>query len=224
MSRKPIIAIDGPAGAGKGTVSRLLADRLGYQYIDTGAMYRAVALFAERQNIDWEDETGVASVVPDLDFVFTTEEHRLHVAVNGEDVTDTIRQHHMSHGASVVARYEKVVDELRDKQRELGELGGIVMEGRNICSYVFPDAEIKIYLTATPEERARRRVKQLEEQGKPADYQEILDHLIERDKRDSGRPHAPLIKTDDAIEVLTDNKTIEQVVAELESLVKKNTP
>lgn len=221
MHRQPIVAIDGPAGAGKGTVSRLLAEKLGYEYIDTGAMYRAVALFAERQGIDWEDEVGLATVVQPMHFAFHTAEGKQHILVNDEDISTEIRQHHISHGSSVVAQYGKVLEGLRDKQRELGQNGGIVMEGRNIASYVFPDAEVKIYLTATPEERARRRLKQLHDQGKEGNYEEMLAHIVERDQRDSGRALAPLVKVQDAIEVVTDNYAIEEVVEQLAEIVKQ---
>lgn len=220
MEHKLIIAIDGPAGAGKGSTSRLLADRLNYTYIDTGACYRAVAVLAKRNNIDWEDGPALAEMTAPLHFHFDTREHKQHLLVNGEDVTDFLRTHEMSHGASVVAAQIDLARALIPKFQELGQEGGIVMEGRQIGTMVFPEADVKIFLTASVEERARRRQIDLTNHGTHKELSELIEDMKARDHRDSSRPFDPLKKADDAIEVVTDGLTKDEVVDKLETIVK----
>lgn len=219
MHKEIIVAIDGPAGAGKSSVSRALADRLGYTYIDTGAMYRAVALIAQRQEISWDDDASLGQLALNLTFEFITQEHQQHLLVNGEDVTGLIRTPEISHGASMVAKEPSVVKALTVQAQKLGSQGGIVMEGRQVGTQVFPAAEVKIYLTATPEERARRRLKEHEARDEQVNFDEIVAAIKDRDKRDMERAYGPLRKAGDAIEVLTDGITQEQVIDKLEQIV-----
>lgn len=220
--KRIIVAIDGPAGAGKGTVAKRLADHLNYIYIDTGAMYRAVALMSKRQGVDWEDESAVSAVAQEITIEFRyTPEGAIHTYINSNDETTAIRAHDISHGASVVGQYRAVRTALDEKQREMGENGGIVIEGRDIATSIFPNAEVKVYLTATPETRARRRMAELiAKTGEAIDFKTILTQTIERDERDANRLHSPLRKADDAIELYTDDLTIEQVVDKLIAIVK----
>jgi len=210
---KPIIAIDGPSGAGKSTISKLVARRLGFVYLDTGAMYRCVGLLALRRNVDPLDAEAVAAFLPNLSIEFRLSVHGAQqVICNGEDVSDAIREHPVSQAASKTSSRAVVREKLVAMQREMGRAGGVVMEGRDIGTNVFPDAEVKVFLTATPQERARRRVGQLEAAGQPADYEKILADQLERDRRDASRKLNPLVRAADAIEVDSSDIAIEQVV------------
>jgi cytidylate kinase len=184
---RPIVAIDGPAGAGKSTVARKLAAALGYTYIDTGAMYRAVALSAQRRGISFDDAEGLADVAQGLDFSFLPEGERPRLLVNGEDVSQAIRTPEVSRGSSMVSRWPGVRTALVEHQRRLAREGGVVMEGRDIGTVVFPQARAKIYLTATVEERARRRHQELAE----SDLEEVRRDVEDRDRRDMEREHSP---------------------------------
>lgn len=219
-TKKPRIAIDGPAGAGKGTVAKLLAKRLHLTFIDTGAMYRGVALASKRKGISWDDNDVLGELTSSLHFTMEGESDNQTIIMNGEDVTHAIREHDISTGASKVAAQPKVVDALILKQREMASLGNVVIEGRQIGTEVIPDAELKIYLTASPEVRAKRRMRDLEARGETPDFDDILAHINERDARDMNRPYAPLRKPVDAIEINTDDLTIETATAQLEELVK----
>jgi cytidylate kinase len=203
------IAVDGPASSGKGTVARNVARLLGYQYIDTGAMYRAVALAARERGISWDDEDPVAEVAAGLRFAFSFDGETLRVVVDGRDVTEAIR---IGRGASDVSRHPAVRGALLGLQRALARQGGVVMDGRDIGTVVLPDADLKVYLDAEVEERARRRYAELHEKGEAAGFVEVLEALRARDKQDMERPVAPLCQADDAVYLDSTHLTIEQGV------------
>lgn len=212
--RRSVVAIDGPAGAGKSTVARLLADRLGYIYLDSGAMYRCVALLALRGAVAPELATPLAEAAEILfDPAGIGEPQR--VLLGGEDVTRAIRTPEVSQLASKVAAVPGVRAALVRLQQTLGAGGGVVMEGRDIGTVVFPHAELKVFLTASPEERARRRFAELEARGEIIDFETVLAEQRERDERDQTRETSPLKAAADAITLLTDGRTIEEIVVEL---------
>ena len=193
--QRVVVAIDGPAGAGKSTIARRLADRLGFTYIDTGAMYRAVALWAVRQKVDFSDmhrleQLAIASQIE-------LSPGRIHL--NGEDVTEAIRTPDVSNGASKIAVIPGVRRAMVAKQREMGERTSVVMEGRDIGTVVFPNAQVKIYLDANPDERFRRRLRDLRAQGEKVTPEQLTLQMRERDQRDSTRADAPLAQAPDAI-------------------------
>jgi cytidylate kinase len=217
VDRLPIIAIDGPSGAGKGTVARALARALGFRHVDTGAMYRAVAWRALDRGASLEDEAAVTGVAADA--AFELEGGR--VIVDGIDVTHAIRTPDIDSAASRVARLEGVRRVLVDRQREIGAGGGVVMEGRDIGTIVFPGADLKIYLDASPAERARRRA--ADPAHTPADTVHVADALAERDRRDLTRTASPLRVADDAVIVQTDGLTPDEVVGKVLELVRART-
>lgn len=210
--RKPIIAIDGPAGAGKSTVAQAVAERLGYVYIDTGAMYRAVALKALQQGIPISDDKAVSALAAKLDIRFERCGGEQRIIVDGEDVSAQIRGEDATRFSSTVSTIGGVRKRLVELQRKMGAEGGVVMEGRDIGTVVFPDAEVKIFLTASVMERARRRVEQMRAMGKSPDLDRIAEEIRERDLRDSSRRLAPLRQAPDAHLIDTDKMTIEDVV------------
>jgi len=216
-----VVAIDGPAGAGKSTVSRRLAVRLGYRLLDTGAIYRAVALIAQRQGVAWDDGAGCAALALalDIDFAFDGADNRVSVA--GEDVSTGIRTPEISQGASKVSALPEVRAALLDLQRRLGTQGGVVAEGRDIGTVVFPDAGAKFFLTASPEVRARRRFEELRAAGKTVDEAATLREIIERDERDSTRAAAPLKQADDAVLVDSSGLSADEVVSRMEAEVRR---
>ncbi|MCE5198880.1 MAG: (d)CMP kinase [Armatimonadota bacterium] len=209
---KPIIAIDGPAGAGKSTIAQMVADRLGYLYIDTGAMYRAVALMVIREGIPLSEHGKIAALTSRLDIKFEFVDGIQHIFADGEDVSDAIRSPEATRLSSPVSAIQGVRKRLVELQRRMGEEGGVVMEGRDIATVVFPNAEVKVFLTASVTERARRRAEQMHQMGIEADVNQIAEEIRERDLRDSSRQHAPLRMAQGATLLETDNMTIEQVV------------
>jgi len=215
MSRGLIIAVDGPAGAGKSSSSRLLAERLGYRYIDTGALYRAVGLLALEQNVDAEDQAAVVALCDQLDLRFVSGPAGPRLLLGDRDITSEIRRPEVSQMASKVSAQQGVRQRLLTLQRELGKGGGVVMEGRDIGTVVFPDADIKFYLDASPEERGRRRYAELQAQERAESLAATMREMAERDQRDSTRAHAPLQRAVDAVVVDTTALTLEEVVETL---------
>ena len=210
--RKPIVAIDGPAGAGKSTIAQNVSDRLGYLYIDTGAMYRAVAWLVIENKIPISDHAKVAAVANQTNIHFSIIGDQQHVFANGQDLTEAIRSVQATRLSSPVSAIAGVRKRMVELQRKMGEEGGVVMEGRDIGTVVFPDAEVKVFLTASAAERARRRTHQLGERGVDVDHEEIASELKERDLRDSSRTHAPLKQALDAVLLETDGMSVEQTV------------
>ncbi len=210
------MAIDGPAGAGKSTIAMLLARRFGLSYVDTGAMYRGVALMGRHAGLDTCDEPNLARIADSAEFFFEMDPDpgKLlnRVFMNGEDITDAIREPEVSQLASAVSTFSGVRRALVAKQKKMGAAGGVVMEGRDICNVVLPGAEVKIFLTASAEERARRRHAELLEKGKQSDYGRVLAEIRERDLRDSTRADSPLAPAHDAAIIDTDPLSISQVV------------
>jgi len=213
------VAIDGPAGAGKSTTARLLAARLGYDLLDTGAIYRVMALLARKGGISWEDGPGVAALADGLDLKFQLQRGVNHVLVGGADVTKEIRTPEISDGASRVSALPEVRAALLGLQRRLGAEGGVVVEGRDIGTVVFPDAGAKFFLTANADERARRRVAELQAAGRPADFASTRAEMQARDERDSNRSVAPLRQAEDAVAVDSSASTPDEVVSKMADLV-----
>lgn len=225
MRTRPTVAIDGPAGAGKSTVTRLVAERLDYLLVDTGALYRAVALAAERANIAWEDHASVVELTERLTRedalrLERSAEGGVTVLLEAEDVSTAIRTLEIGQGASKVSAIPGVRDALLELQRTLGKNGGVVMEGRDIGTIVFPDAEVKFFLTASVEVRARRRYEELVQRGQTTTFAEVCREVEERDERDRTRPVAPLRKASDAIEIDSSEITVDEVVERIVSTVR----
>ena len=211
MTRALIIAIDGPSGAGKGTVARAVALRLGYRHVDTGAMYRAVAWKALHEGFDPANESAVATIAERASFDLAHDA----IVIDGHDVSRAIRTPEIDQAAAIVARHPGVRRTLVARQRQYGEQGGVVMEGRDIGTVVFPHADVKIYLDASPEERARRRAADPAHSAKGVRLAEVATALAERDRSDSTRPASPLAVAADAIVIDTTGVAIEQVVDQI---------
>lgn len=218
-ARPPVVAIDGPSGVGKGTVSRAVARALGYRHIDTGAMYRAVAWLALRQGVALDDEQAVTEVATRA----RLEVDSGAVSVDGHDVTNAIRTAEMDRAAAGVARLPRVRAVLVERQRALGRDGGVVMEGRDIGTVVFPDAAVKIYLDASPDERARRRAADPAHAGPTRALSDVATALAARDQSDATRAVSPLVIAPDAVLVDTTGVAIEEVVDRVLAIVR-NTP
>lgn len=217
-----IIAIDGPAGSGKTTTAKALAYALGFIYVDTGAMYRAVALYAQRRGVTVDQAEAVCALLPDIDVRLERNDGSQRTLLCGEDVEAHIRTQEMSRAASDISALPCVREAMVDLQRKAAaDSDGAVLEGRDIGTAVFPDSPCKIYLVADAETRAQRRKLQLEEQGIAADFETILREIEERDRNDAAREHSPLRKAEDAIEVETTNTTIDEQVSMILSLVRK---
>lgn len=209
---KPIIAIDGPAGAGKSTVAKTVADRLGYLYIDTGAMYRAIAWKVSQADIPVSDTKSIVSLAMRTQVKLAIIDGEQRVFADEEDVTVQIRSREVTAAASPVSAIPGVRKRLVELQRSMTDQGGVVMEGRDIGTVVFPNAEVKVFLTASAQQRANRRVQQMKEMGIEADTEQIAAEMRDRDLRDSSRTDAPLVQAPDAVLIDTDHLSIEQVV------------
>ena len=217
------IAIDGPAASGKSTIGELLARRLGYLYLDTGAMYRAVTWVALEQGLDVADEEAITALAEGIEINITRptvdDGRQYTVYANGEDVTWEIRRPEVDANVSPVSAYPGVRQALTDQQRRIGRRGRIVMMGRDIGTVVLPEADLKVYLAATAEERAHRRYREILERGEEADYEKVLSAIRRRDKIDSEREAAPLRPADDAIIIDTTGLSIAEVLVKAEELV-----
>lgn len=207
-SNIPVIAVDGPSASGKGTVAQLVAEALGFGYLDSGALYRVVAFAAKQNGIAWGDAEAVVACAKTLDIHFIKDQ----VYLNGNDISEQIRSEEMGKGASQVAVHAPLRAALVDLQHNFRQEPGLVADGRDMGTVIFPDAELKVFLTASTDTRAERRYKQLIGKGLPADYENILLDLQERDARDKGRASAPLVMAADAILLETDNLTITEAV------------
>jgi len=208
-SNIPVIAVDGPSASGKGTVAQLVAEALGFGYLDSGALYRVVAFAAKQKGIAWSNAEAVAACATTLDIQFKSEQ----VYLNGADISEAIRTEEMGKGASQVAVHAPLRAALVDLQHNFRRAPGLVADGRDMGTVIFPDAELKIFLTASTETRAERRYKQLKGKNLPANYENILHDLQERDARDKGRASAPLVMAQDSILLETDNLTIAEAVS-----------
>ncbi|GGY72784.1 cytidylate kinase [Cellvibrio zantedeschiae] len=207
-----VITIDGPSGAGKGTLSQLVAKRLGYHLLDSGALYRLVALSAYKLNVNLQDEQAVADVASKLDVKFDVTGDTTKIFLAGENVTDAIRQEAVSMNASVVAAYPKVRAALLQRQKDFAQAPGLVADGRDMGTTVFPQAQVKVFLTASAEARAERRFKQLQQKGVAVNMEELVKDIKARDDRDTQRATSPLKPADDAVILDSTSLTIEQVL------------
>lgn len=216
-----VVAVDGPAGSGKGTITKLVAQKLGLIYIDTGAMYRCVTLYMIRNNIGLEETEKIKSILNIIDIEFRKDNNQDNVFLNGENVTKEIREKQVNDLVSQVSHLVEVRENITNLSRKVANGKKVIMEGRDIGTNVFPNAEVKIYLDATPEERANRRLKQNKENGIEIPYDEILKNIIFRDNNDKTSKVAPLKQAEDAILVDSTNMTIDEVVEEIERIIKE---
>lgn len=224
--KQPIVAIDGPAGAGKSTVAKRVARALGYVLVDTGALYRTIALAAARREIGFDEADRVGELAESLAAggavtLRNDGEGVARVELEGEDISGFIRTPEISQGASKVSAIPRVRAALLEMQRAAGRAGGVVLEGRDIGSVVFPEAEVKVFLTASVDERAKRRLAELVHAGTATDIEAVKGEVIERDRRDSTRPIAPLVQAKDAVVVDSSTLGIDEVVDAIASLVKR---
>ncbi len=216
------IAIDGPAGAGKSTMARVLAKELGYVYVDTGAIYRTVGYHMNLMGIGPKDIDGITRLIDDVNLEIQYDEHgSQHMILNGDDISSEIRTPEMSMIASTISAHKIVRDFLLDTQRDIARNYDTVMDGRDIGTVVLPNADIKIFLTASAEVRAQRRCDQLRESGKKVDKKKILQEIIQRDQQDMNRPIAPLKQAADAVLVDTSTMDIDEVLSTLKAIVAK---
>lgn len=209
------IAIDGPSGAGKSTIAKYLANLLGITYLDTGAMYRAVAVYALSKNIDPNDEVNVVPLLKDISIKFVGDNQNKKILLNGEDVTEKIREHHISKGASDISKIPAVRLFLVEMQRKIAQESDVVLDGRDITSYVLPNAKYKFYLTADASVRAERRYDELKAKGGSLSLEQVLADIKDRDFNDMNRSFAPLVKTEDSILIDSTYLTPQQVADEI---------
>ena len=225
MAKTYSIAIDGPAGAGKSTIAKRLAKELGYQYVDTGAIYRTVAYFLDLLGISPKDVDGVERYIDELTIEIAYDEDGLqHMIMNGMDVTGDIRTQDISQKASLVSAHAVVRDMLLDMQRDVAKQYNVIMDGRDIGTVVLPKADVKIFLTASAEVRAQRRTNELLAKGQKADYPQILKEIQQRDYQDTHRPIAPLKMAKDSVKVDTSELDIEGVATTIREIVRKKIP
>ena len=224
MNKTIRVAIDGPSGAGKSTLARSAAARLNMLYVDTGAIYRTIGCAVRRRDIDPADQAAVVAALPELDIGLTYGDDGLqHMELNGEDVTAEIRLPEISRYASVVSAYPEVRAYLLEMQRRLAREHSVIMDGRDIGTVVLPDAEVKIYLTAAPETRARRRMLELEQRGTPEPFEKVLADLEKRDWDDSHRPVAPLRRAEDAVALDTTDLDFQESAEALLGIIRERT-
>ena len=222
MGKKISVAIDGPAGAGKSTIARRLAGELGYRYLDTGAIYRTVAYFMDLWGVSPKDVDGVNRYIDELTIGIEYDDEGVqHMIMNGMDVTADIRTQEIGQKASLISAHAVVRDVLLDMQREMAEQYDVVMDGRDIGSVVLPKATVKIFLTASPEVRARRRYKELLEKGQKAKYEQVLKEVQQRDYQDTHREIAPLKMCRDSVKVDTSDMTFEESVAAIRKIIEE---
>ncbi len=207
-----VITVDGPSGAGKGTLCHALAEKLGFDFLDSGAIYRILALAAVKQGIDFENESALAELGRNLNVKFMPENNEIKVILDGENVGDQIRTAEAGQNASKIAVYPQVREALLQRQRDFRNPKGLIADGRDMGTVVFPDAEIKFFLDASAEERTKRRVKQLQEKGFSANFDEILAEIKERDFRDKNRTVAPLVPAKDALILDSTHLSIDEVI------------
>ena len=212
------IAVDGPAGAGKSTIAKTLAKELGYVYVDTGAMYRAMAYYFLRQGIDKDDEAAITAAVDGADVTIRYEDGAQQVLLNGENITGYLRTEQVGNMASATSIYPSVRTKLVALQQKLAKTTDVIMDGRDIGTCVLPDAQVKIYLTASVETRAKRRYNELVEKGEPADLEKIAADIQERDDRDMHREMSPLRQAEDAVLVDSSEMSIDEVVAAIRAI------
>lgn len=218
------IAIDGPAGAGKSTMARQLARELGFVYVDTGAIYRSVAYFMLLMGISPKDTDGVTRLIDDVNLQIVYEDGAQRMILNGQDITDELRTPEISKAASLVSAQKVVRSFLLDMQRDVARTHNVIMDGRDIGTVVLPRADVKIYLTASAEVRANRRLLELQQKGEKTSYAKILQEIMQRDKQDMTRPIAPLKKAADAVELDTSALSIDQSVAAMEEIIGRKLP
>ncbi|WP_100402448.1 (d)CMP kinase [Bacillus sp. FJAT-42315] len=221
MTKRIQIAIDGPAAAGKSTVAKIIAEKLSYVYIDTGAMYRALTYKALQHQLDPENEGALLQLLQQLEIVLQPGESGQQVFIDENDVTNEIRTNEVTNTVSFVAKHPLVRKEMVKRQQAFAEAGGVVMDGRDIGTHVLPDAEVKIFLKASTEERAKRRYNENISKGIPSDLEKLKEEITLRDQIDSERAAAPLKKADDAIELDTTSLTISDVVEKIMAVVKE---
>lgn len=222
FEKEPVIAIDGASGTGKGTISQILATRLGWKFLDSGALYRVLALAAQKHSVALDNEKALEVLAEHLDVQFIAQASEPPMIIlEGENVTEIIRTEKIGNSASIVAALPAVRASLLSRQRAFREAPGLVADGRDMGTVVFPDAELKIFLTASPEERALRRYNQLKERGISVTLSDLIKELRERDRRDQERTVAPLKPAEDAIRIDTDRLTVDQVVERIIFEIKR---
>lgn len=219
VSKEFNIAIDGPASSGKSTIAKILADTYELIYVDTGAMYRSLTYLALTNNVSVEDETALMSLLDQAEIILQRNGEEQAVLVNGEDVTDAVRQNDVTNNVSVVASYAKVREELVRRQQEMARHTGVAMDGRDIGTVVLPNAEVKIFLVASVDERADRRYLENKEKGIESDYERLKKEILDRDEYDSNRQVSPLKQAEDAIKIDTTGLSIAEVVEACKKIV-----